>query len=45
MSQLQQYRRELEQCLKGISEKAPIRELIERKLAAVLAEQQARIEA
>jgi hypothetical protein len=44
-SQLHQYRRELERCLKGISEKAPVRELIERKLAAILAEQQARIEA
>jgi hypothetical protein len=40
-SELRQYRRELERCLRDIGD-APVRELIERKLATVLAEHEAR---
>jgi hypothetical protein len=40
-SELRQYRRELERCLRDIGD-APVRGLIERKLATVLAEHEAR---
>ena len=40
--ELDDYRRELEHSLNVLSERAPVRELLHKKLAEVLAEQQAR---
>lgn len=40
--ELDDYRRELEHSLNVLSEHAPVRELLHKKLAEVLAEQQAR---
>lgn len=43
--QLAQYRRELEQSLRGLAQDAPVRDLVQRKLTAVVAEQETRIKA
>jgi hypothetical protein len=41
--ELSRYRRELEHALKALPERAPVRELLQGKLAEVLAEQDSRI--